>query len=248
MPDPEERDGGGPGPEPEPAASGQSRRGLGLLAATLVVAAAVIVSVGVFFTTRTYVAPVHLLVATPDGTVTYHGKTMQHVTLSLDTYPDAAGYVHGKAVHPDGNSGWPTYGPSNQFQVPAHAMVTITVKQYDSGGSLNNSWFDTVRGTVGGVAKYNGTTKSHINPNNVGHTFTVRGAPGVDKNFFVSVPLPLASGASDTGQHQTIVFSFVTGSKGLYGWNCEFPCGDSVAGFGGPMSTWGYMSGYLHVV
>jgi hypothetical protein len=64
------------------------------------------------------------------------------------------------------------------------------------------------------------------------------------------VPLPAVPGddQSDTGQSETVVFSFVSGSQGTYAWNCEFPCGTSVAGFGGPMSEFGYMSGFLHVV
>jgi hypothetical protein len=153
-------------------------------------------------------------------------------------------------VHPGGNPSWPTYGPTNQFQVPAHALVTVTVHQYDSGGSLNNAWFDRVRGTVGNLAIVNGRAVHSINPNDVGHTFTVRGAPGTDPGFFLNVPLPQVPGddQSDTGQSETVVFSFVSGSKGVYAWNCEFPCGTSVAGFGGPMSAFGYMSGFLHVV
>ena len=43
-------------------------------------------------------------------------------------------------------------------------------------------------------------------------------------------------------------FSFVSGKKGLYAWNCEFPCGNSIGGFGAVMSAYGFMSGYVHVV
>jgi hypothetical protein len=53
---------------------------------------------------------------------------------------------------------------------------------------------------------------------------------------------------SDSGPHHTITFQFVTGSTGTYAWNCEFPCGDNYANFGGAMSTYGYMSGTLKVV
>jgi hypothetical protein len=45
-----------------------------------------------------------------------------------------------------------------------------------------------------------------------------------------------------------VTFSFVTGGKGEYVWNCEFPCGDGYyAKFGGPMATRGYMSGTFTV-
>jgi hypothetical protein len=149
-------------------------------------------------------------------------------------------------------------------------LVTVYARQYDSGGSLNDPWFDRVRGTVGGTAIINGKTVRSIDPNNVGHTFTVRGAPGVDPSFFLNVPLPLATtnNNEDYGPYcesqqylaestsvrtnnpcyNTVVFSFISGSKGVYAWNCEFPCGTSIVGFGGPMSTFGYMSGFIHVV
>ena len=48
-----------------------------------------------------------------------------------------------------------------------------------------------------------------------------------------------------------IMFRFRTGAPGLYIWHCYVPCGTGLAGnqegFGGPMSTVGYMSGTLTV-
>jgi hypothetical protein len=219
-------------------------------AITLVVALAIFVGIGLLFHAQTYASPAGTEVAKVVGTSTVNGETLQHVTLAFNTYPDASGSHNGVPVHPGGNSAWPSYGPTNQFQVPAHALVTVTIRQYDSGGSLNNSWFDQVRGTVGGEARINGKLVSSINPNNVGHTFTMRGTPGTDPGFFLNVPLPLVPGDSqtDNGKYESITFSFVSGSKGLYAWNCEFPCGTSIASFGGPMNAYGYMSGFVHVV
>jgi hypothetical protein len=238
----------------EPTGSaGAPRRGgnrpLGF-AVVLVIALAVFAGVALLFHAQTYSSPVGTEVASNIGTSTVNGVTMQHVALSFNTYPDASGSVNGVPIHPGGNPSWPSYGPTNQYQVPAHALVTVTIRQYDSGGSLNNPWFDTVRGTVGGTARINGKLVRSINPNNVGHTFTVRGAPGTDPGFFVNIPLPLVPGDSqtDNGKYETVVFSFVSGSKGLYAWNCEFPCGTSIASFGGPMNAFGYMSGFVHVV
>ena len=79
---------------------------------------------------------------------------------------------------------------------------------------------------------------------------TTRGAPGVDPGFFVNVPLPAVGGdnQADNGQYHTVVFNFVSGSKGVYAWNCEFPCGQMVASFGGVMGAYGFMSGFMHVV
>jgi hypothetical protein len=220
------------------------------IAATVLVALAFFVGVGFLFHAQAYSSPSGLLIATPVGTSDVNGVTMPHVTLAFNTYPDASGSVNGVAIHPGGNPSWPSYGPTNQYQVPAHALVTVTIRQYDSGGSLNDPWFDQVRGTVGGTATINGKVVTSIDPNNVGHTFTVRGVPGTDPGFLLNVPLPAVPGDSqtDNGQHETITFSFISGSKGLYAWNCEFPCGTSIASFGGPMNAYGYMSGFVHVV
>lgn len=220
------------------------------LVLTLVIAAAVIGAVAFLFHLQAYRSPAGTLVATPDGSATVDGHVLPHVTLAFNTYPDASGMVDGKPIHPGGNPSWPAYGPTNQFQVPAHALVTVTVRQYDSGGSLNNPWFATVRGTVGGVADINGHRVHAINPNNTAHTFTIRPTPGTDPSFFVSVPFPAVPGnnQADNGTYELISFSFVSGSKGVYAWNCEFPCGTLTAGFGGPMGAFGYMSGFVHVV
>jgi hypothetical protein len=234
---------------PEGTTRRATRRPLGF-AITLGIALILFAGVGLLFHAQAYSSPAGTEAATGDGTSTVNGVTMKHVTLNFNTYPDASGSVNGVPIHPGGNPAWPTYGPTNQYQVPAHSLVTVTIRQYDSGGALNNAWFDKVRGTVGGTAIINGKVVTSINPNNVGHTFTVRGTPGTDPGFFVSVPLPLVPGDSqtDNGKYETIVFSFISGDKGLYAWNCEFPCGTSIASFGGPMNAYGYMSGFVHVV
>jgi hypothetical protein len=244
-------------PEPErpettgaPNASPARKTGpLGLIL-TVVIALVAFGVVAFLFHTQYYTSPAGTLVATPVGSATVNGQTLQHVTLAFNTYPDSTGMVNGKPIHPSGNSAWPAYGPTNQFQVPAHALVTVTVRQYDSGGSLNNPWFATVRGTLGNVARVNGKLVHSIDPNNVGHTFTVRGVPGTDPAFFLNVPLPAVPGnnQADNGQYESVTFSFISGSKGTYAWNCEFPCGTQVASFGGPMGAFGFMSGFIHVV
>ena len=76
----------------------------------------------------------------------------------------------------------------------------------------------------------------------------------MDPNFFVNVPLPTNANLPnnnndpDAGQYYTVKFSFMSGSKGTYAWNCEFPCGQMVASFGGVMGAYGFMSGFVHVV
>jgi len=216
---------------------------------TVVVGAVVIAAIGVGFWSQWYTAPGGTQVAKSLGTAVVSGKTVPHVELDFSTYPDASGtMIGGTPIHPGGNPGWPAYAPTNDFQVPAGALVTVKWNQYDSGGALNNNYFATPRGTYGPVI-VNGKVSGSIDLANVGHTFTVRGMPGVDSGFFLSVASPSnGDSPTNTSTPQTVEFSFVAGSKGVYAWNCEFPCGLSIANFGAVMSAYGYMSGFLHVV
>ena len=156
----------------QPAGSGDATRRarsrpLGF-AITLVIALIVFAGVGLLFHAQAYSSPAGTLVATDVGTSTVKGVALKHVTLHFNTYPDASGSVNGVPIHPGGNPAWPSYGPTNQYQVPAHALVTVTIRQYDSGGALNNAWFDKVRGTVGGTAVINGKTVTPIKTIQVG--------------------------------------------------------------------------------
>ena len=250
-------------PEGSPAAEPPSPKAkpLGIIL-TFVVAFVAIGGVAAFFISQTYTSPNYpngVQVAQSLGTVNVNGQSVPHVALRFQTYPDSTGSVGGKPVHPSGNPAWPAYGLTNQFQVPAHSLVTMTIRQYDSGGSLNNPWFAKVSGTVGGTATFTSPdgkteTSNHIDPDNVGHTFTMRSAPGVDAAFFLNVPLPTNDNLPnnqtdpDAGQYYTVKFSFISGNKGTYAWNCEFPCGQMVASFGGVMGAYGFMSGFVHVV
>jgi hypothetical protein len=217
---------------------------------TFVVALVALAGVGFFFWSQTYTSPSGTLVAQPTGTAVVNGVTMPHVTLRFQTYPDSTGTVNGVAIHPSGNPTWPAFGMTNEFQVPAHALVTVIARQYDSGEALNNPFFAKVEGTVGNVATIDGKVVRAVDPGNVGHTFTMRGTPGTDPGFFLNVPLPAVGGnnQADNGQYHTVEFSFVSGEAGVYAWNCEYPCGEMVAGFGGVMGAYGYMSGFMHVV
>ena len=177
---------------------------------------------------------------------------VKHAYLKLATYPDSMAGEHGKdgGAHPD----WVSYGPSTNLHVPAHALVTVTIDQYDGGEEITNPYFARVHGTVGNTMTVDGKTETKVNPKTVGHTFTIHAAPTNQDPLFVSVPLPavpddapVAKG-SDYPKPFAVTFSFMTHGKGRYVWNCEFPCGDGYyAKFGGPMSTRGYMSGTLTV-
>ncbi len=197
-------------------------------------------------------SPPHILAATVEGTATTSKGTLPHAFLNLDTWPDSLAGPHGASggKHPD----WVSYGPSTNFSVPAHSLVTVTIKQYDSGEQLNNDFFGTVLGTVDGTATVDGQTVTHVDPTHIGHTFTIHGVNTATQDpLFVSIPLPAVSEdapnlANGYPAPRVITFSFITGSKGSYVWNCEYPCGDGYyAKFGGPMATQGYMSGTLTV-
>jgi hypothetical protein len=197
-------------------------------------------------------SPPHVLAATVQGTAQTPQGELPHAFLNLNTWPDsmAEGHGAGGGSNPD----WVSYGPSTNLQVPAHSLVTVTIKQYDTGEAIANDWFAQVRGTVDGTATVDGKPVSKVDPEHIGHTFTIHMLPTSQDPLFVNVPLPAVDDnapnlANGYPAPRVVTFSFVTGGKGSYVWNCEFPCGDGTyAKFGGPMATQTYMSGTLTVV
>ncbi|MDX6562879.1 MAG: hypothetical protein QOD65_2693 [Gaiellales bacterium] len=161
----------------------------------------------------------------------------------------------------DGNPNWVSYlvrdsrGKwihSTSLELPAHALVQVTIRQYDTATGLRNPFFARPQGTSGNVVQVDGKTVDVINPDLSSHTFAVPQLgvyvplPGVAdnaKNQCAAAPCTLAQA------HRTISFSFRTGGRGRYRWQCFVPCGAGfIAGFGGPMQRFGYMDGYLDVV
>lgn len=228
-----------------------SVRGVGVGVVAVVLGGAVVVGVtGTILSSAS--AQNKPLRATVRGTAQTSQGTLPHAFLDLATYPDSMAGIHGSdgGTHPD----WVTYGPSSDLRLPAHALVTVTIKQYDSGGTISNAYFAVPHGTVGGTETVDGKTISKVNPDGIGHTFTIHAAPTNQDPLFVSVPLPaVADDAPPAANSQysaphVVSFSFITGGRGQYAWNCEYPCGDGTyANFGGPMSTRGYMSGTVKV-
>ncbi len=199
---------------------------------------------------------------------------MDFVASSPPTVNFTANHKPGKAVnlvlqtvgaigfgpHP----GWVSYltrNPQGQWvhttlwQVPADTTVHVTIYQYDTGSPLRNQQLGRVTGTAGGGgATLNGKPFKVINSYKlgVGHTFTI---PALN----VSVPLV---GVSTTAKdqcssapcgtdeaHNVMKFTFKTPGTGDYRWQCFVPCGSGyLYGNGGPMSTVGYMGGFLKVV
>lgn len=134
----------------------------------------------------------------------------------------------------------PAYTPYTNLTLPAHSLVTITIINNDAGDTAlpQGSPFNVVSGVVGGSAYVDGARYTRLAPDKVAHTFTV---PGLG----VSVPIP---GDIPAGQKTiTVTFSFHTGGAGTYFWQCMDPCGSGSTGWGGPMTTSGFMKGALTI-
>jgi hypothetical protein len=189
------------------------------------------------------------LVATPPNVDASGQAPSARVTLqtvaSLGTPP-----------HPD----WVSYlvkKPSGQWEhstvltVPAHSLVTVTVYQYDTATGLRNPYWGGPRGLVK-VMTVDGKPTPTLDPDLASHTFAIpelgvsvplKGVPDDAKNQCSVAPCSLAEA------HTTVVFTFRTGDKGTYRWQCFVPCAAGfILGFGGPMQSLGYMDGLLHVV
>jgi hypothetical protein len=140
------------------------------------------------------------------------------------------------------------------FQVPQHTRVNVTIYQYDSGSPLRNQQLGQVSGTYGNVATLNGRVFRVVNSNvgnGVAHTFSI-------PSLGINVPLYGDNGDANlcgaapcttSSPHKVIRFTFTTPSPGSYRWQCFVPCGlGYLYGNGGPMSTLGYMGGFMKVV
>jgi hypothetical protein len=141
---------------------------------------------------------------------------------------------------------------STRLKVPANSVVRVTIHQYDTATGLRNPFFARPQGTIGGVMQLDGKPVDVIDPDLTSHTFAI-------PQLGVFVPLPgvadnapnqcSAAPCTEAQAHRTITFTFRTGKKGRYRWQCFVPCAAGfILGFGGPMQTFGYMDGYLDVV
>jgi len=141
---------------------------------------------------------------------------------------------------------------STVWTLPAHALIHVTLYQFDGKSGLRNPFLAQARGIVGGSFTLNGTPVSTIDPDDASHTFAIPQLgvlvplAGVDdnaKNQCADAPCAMSTA------HNTITFTFRTGKKGHYRWQCFVPCAAGFYyGFGGPMQTIGYMDGFVNVV
>jgi hypothetical protein len=158
------------------------------------------------------------------------------------THPDWVSYLvrrNGKWLH------------STNYTVPANSIVHVTLYQYDGDSGLRNPFLSQVQGTVGGTETIDGKAVRSINPEEASHTFVIPQLgvfvplPGVPEEAKNACEFAPCEGAA----HRTITFSFRTGKKGKYRWQCFVPCAaGTIDGFGGPMQTFNYMDGFINVV
>jgi hypothetical protein len=138
------------------------------------------------------------------------------------------------------------------YRVPANSLVHVTILQYDGASGLRNSFISEARGLVGSTFTVNGKPTVAIDPATASHVFAIA-------QLGVSVPLPGVSTSAKnpctsapcslSQDHETITFTFRTGKRGTYRWQCLVPCAAGfIQGFGGPMATTGYMDGFVQVV
>jgi hypothetical protein len=169
--------------------------------------------------------------------------TLQTVaSLGFGPHPDWVSYLvendRGKWVH------------STVLRVPAHSLVTVTIYQYDTATGLRNPFFGGPQGLVGDMT-VDGKPVKTLDPDLASHTFAVpdlgvsvplQGVPDNAKNQCSVAPCTLAEA------HTTVTFTFRTGKKGTFRWQCFVPCAAGfILGNGGPMQSVGYMDGYLVV-
>ncbi|HTK07550.1 MAG TPA: hypothetical protein VL485_10300 [Ktedonobacteraceae bacterium] len=179
-------------------------------------------------------------------------------TLNLSTYPDSH-VCHSTEGEPQLD--WVTYCSSTSLEVPPNSTITVVIDNYDGASTLVNNFFSQVHGTIGGVMTVNNKTVTQLDPQDIGHTFTLQSTPDSAYPIFVSVPIlgvaddapnAVTINGNDYPKPNVISFQFRTGPAGTnYVWHCYDPCGedrDPPYGFTGPMSTTGYMAGTLAVV
>jgi hypothetical protein len=218
------------------------KRLIGVAASTVVVVVLIVLYISMYLTSSPGAASAAAI--TSGGTVNLYLAT----TASADPADAHPTWVSYYAV--DAQSGH--WHHATTFDLPAHSVIHVTIYQYDGQSGLRNPFISQARGIIGGSFNLDGHPVQAIQPDAASHIFAI-------PELGVSVPLegvsptaknPCAQAPCGLSQdHHTIQFTFRTGAKGLYRWQCFVPCAAGfISGWGGPMQTVGYMDGYIHVV
>ena len=170
-------------------------------------------------------------------------QTVAAVGPSLAPHPNWVSYL----VRNDSG----TWVRSTVWTLPANATVHVTIYNFDGASGLRNPFLGQPQGLVG-KELIDGKPLAAMAPDQPSHTFAVP-ALGV-----LALVAPVGDDAKNqcdfapcamSMAHRTMTFTFRTGKKGHYRWQCFVPCAAGfVYGFGGPMQTIGYMDGFLNVV
>jgi hypothetical protein len=142
---------------------------------------------------------------------------------------------------------------STDYRVPANSIVHVTVYQFDGASGLRNPFMAQVQGTTNSNETVDGKRVNAIEAEEASHTFAIPQLgvfvplPGVPEE--AKHPCEDAPCEPSSSDHRTITFTFRTGKKGRYRWQCFVPCAAGwYFGNGGPMQTLGYMDGFIDVV
>jgi hypothetical protein len=217
-----------------------------LLVAFLAVAAGVAFLVVHYFLSSTATVAFGAGV-TPNTGATVHVVLQEDAQNTVSSHPDWVSYF----IQDPNTHQWKH---TTVFSVPAGSKVDMTIYGYDGCTPLRNPVWSRVTGTIGGVAYEDGKPFTLLNSwsgCNVAHTFSI---PGINLNVPMGSPALTANlcGTSPctSGPHKTMTFSFMTPrNPGTYFWQCRIPCGGGfITGFGGPMQTFGFMTGNMEVV
>jgi hypothetical protein len=191
---------------------------------------------------------------TPFAPVAHGSAGARSVDLTIETVAAVGPTL--AATHPD----WVSYlvrdntgqwRRTTVWTLPANAVVHVTIYNFDGASGLRNPFLGRPQGLVG-KELVDGKPLEAMAPDQPSHTFAV-------PELGILVPIaPVGDAAKNqcsyapcalSMAHRTITFTFRTGKKGHYRWQCFVPCAAGfVYGFGGPMQTIGYMDGFLNVV
>ena len=137
---------------------------------------------------------------------------------------------------------------TSNITLPTHTKITVTITSYDMGNASVPSQYLTASGILNDkVLAINGTTAMGSNTSEswstnmtsfpaskVLHTFTIlQGSSTI-------VNIPVMAGYTE-------IASFYLNSTGSMTWQCEAACGTGSSGWGGAMSTAGWMTGTVYV-
>jgi hypothetical protein len=170
-------------------------------------------------------------------------QTVAAIGPALAPHPDWVSYL----VRDDGGR----WVRSTVWTLPANATVHVTIYNFDGASGLRNPFLGQPQGLVG-KELVDGKPLGAMAPDQPSHTFAV---PELGVLALVAPVGDAAKNQCDFAPctmsmaHRTMTFTFRTGKKGHYRWQCFVPCAAGfVYGFGGPMQTIGYMDGFLNVV